>query len=560
MHGLPYVTPDGRVVVLGPGELPPPGSRPAGPLGGPSQAPAGAPPGAITTSPVGSPQPGPQGAPAAPQGQPPASSPDGLGQLGPDNDSSSAWFAAAAAAAQNMNNPVAALTSGLSALTSKLDEREQARRLIKRQEAMDKLQARRVDIEQQQVDAQAKRWDAEGPYRAAQARHMNAQADQIAQQMQEGTVANLGDGVIMIRKPGEAPQRVVVAPELLSLAQSKVNAERARIALAEGPKWLKGDILYGKDGKSYQSWNNARTGETEFQDTETGNRMKAIPGGVLRPQDTGTGKAAELAAKSQEAAYASAQDHLGRIANYDRAEALIGTAGVGAGWSAQAARSAAEALGMNVGNVNLADKQEMEAILSKMELQVAELMRGQGQITENERTILRNAIPQMKQSPEAFRQVLSVYRKASERQLGSIEAWNQLSREDQSKISGGFTQFNYQYSRDELKRLNAADATAKGTSAGGATAGAPQADPMSPMAPPPAPGENRTKNGTTYKVIGSAATSPQGAPSRPAGIPTPIPDPRRFGPDTVPSEDPPFGRNALGIPLYGPRAGSSLFR
>lgn len=455
MSGLPYVTPDGRVVVLGPGELPPPGSRPAGPLGspsGPSQAPVGGPSAPMPGGPVGGPQvppQGPQGAPTPPQGQPSAPSPDGLGQLGPDNDSSSAWFAAAAAAAQNMNNPVAALTSGLSALTGKLEERDQARRLIKRQEALDKLQARRVDIEQQQVDAQKSRWEAEGPYREAQARHMNAQADQIAQQMQDGTIANLGDGVIMIRKPGEAPQRVVVAPELLSLAQSKVNAERARIALMDRDKYMKGEMVNGPDGQTYMTRYNGKDGVWEFGNTSTGEWSKNVPGGpLMRPQDTGARKAGELAAVDENDGYKAATQAAGKIANYDRMLSILGSSGVGAGATAEARRQLGEFLGTDIGDMNLADKQVQNSLIRQMEIEAAGQFKGQGQITENERAILRQSIASLDQDPKAFSAIVDIFRKRAQKQVDLMIGWDAMKPDQRSAQPFAKYQFGF-YNRPD---------------------------------------------------------------------------------------------------------------
>ncbi len=273
---------------------------------------------------------------------------------------------------------------------------------------------------------------------------------------------------------------VLDAPaDMKALAQGKLNAERARVALAEGPKWYKGDLLYGKDGKSYQSWNNGRTGETEYQDTETAQRLTAIPGGVMRPQDTGAPTLGKLGAEAEVEAYQQAQQSVGRIANYDRMISLIGSSGVGAGLVAEARRQLGEFLGQDIGSMNLADKQVQEGLIKQMEIEAASQFKGQGGITNDERAILRASIARLDNDPKAFVDIVNIFKGRAQKQVDMVRKWDAMTPDERAGTP--FPKFSFRYYNGP--------------------SGSPAATAQSPgRAPVVTPGSYKTDDGFSYTV------------------------------------------------------------
>lgn len=101
---------------------------------------------------------------------------------------------------------------------------------------------------------------------------------------------------------------------------------------------------------------------------------------------------------------------------YDNMESLLddGDTGAGAGLLARGTRALAGVTGQDIGGVNVNHMQQMTAYTNQMKAK-ASLMKGQGQISNYERTIMDQALPSLDTNPDSIRAIIHVFRAKSDR-------------------------------------------------------------------------------------------------------------------------------------------------
>jgi len=165
---------------------------------------------------------------------------------------------------------------------------------------------------------------------------------------------------------------------------------------------------YDGAGRFIKTRDNPRTGDPEYK--VDGKWVPDPPEGFMLAQQSAARYTAKAEALSEDGALDAAIAADRNIGQYDRMLEMVDSAGVGAGVFNSAQRALADTLGMDIGSIDLSDQQQLETELSKLELVAAGQMKGQGQITESERQILRDSMPKMATDPEAFRAVIEVLR------------------------------------------------------------------------------------------------------------------------------------------------------
>lgn len=81
-------------------------------------------------------------------------------------------------------------------------------------------------------------------------------------------------------------------------------------------------------------------------------------------------------------------------------------------------------IGMDIGSLNVADKQVFETSVRQLEGQLTkQILGGQGQITEGERKIIRDMLPTLRTNPKAFETIMSIYEGHNRRAIATDKAW-----------------------------------------------------------------------------------------------------------------------------------------
>jgi hypothetical protein len=147
---------------------------------------------------------------------------------------------------------------------------------------------------------------------------------------------------------------------------------------------------------------------------------RLIPASIMNTQVKGdvnfTNKQVEEIVTQADAASKS------NLALQSMRQTFQGAAAQGFGGDAQ--RWFMENLGMDIGTLNVADKQTFEAATRQLEGQLTkQILGGQGQITEGERKIVREMLPTLRTNPKAFDRIMSIYEGANQRALSVDRAW-----------------------------------------------------------------------------------------------------------------------------------------
>lgn len=147
---------------------------------------------------------------------------------------------------------------------------------------------------------------------------------------------------------------------------------------------------------------------------------RLIPSSIMNTQVKGdvnfTNKQVEEIVTQADAANKS------NVALQTMRQSFQGAAAQGFGGDAQ--RWFMENLGMDIGTLNVADKQTFEAATRQLEGQLTkQILGGQGQITEGERKIVREMLPTLRTNPKAFDRIMSIYEGANQRAISVDRSW-----------------------------------------------------------------------------------------------------------------------------------------
>jgi len=213
-----------------------------------------------------------------------------------------------------------------------------------------------------------------------------------------------------------------------------------------------GGVFQTEDGRMVTRTFNRDTGKNEIVDLGTG---------LTRVQDAGEKKRNELNAVDENTAAKDAETQYTRLSNIDRMYQLTYSGSMGPGATMSLARFAAKNLGIDVGDISAEEMDRIASIQSQFELDGAQLMKGQGQITENERKIIARLAPQIDTDPEAAREILRIMSDVSKREIATWEEYDDAPPEQKAD---GYAVFKARKARRERKQQteNVANPTPSG--------------------------------------------------------------------------------------------------
>lgn len=240
---------------------------------------------------------------------------------------------------------------------------------------------------------------------------------------------------------------------------------------------------YTPDGTTISTRNNNVSGKKEYH--VDGKWTEQVPNGFIPRQDSGVGKYNQEMGKNWgERAYkfeSSAMESRENIGRYQEAFDLVEKAGIGPDIWSQTGRLMTEKLNWKalekITGIDPDATQRYKQIVRKMELDAAEAMEGQGQITEAERQILREGINSENTTPETARRFFQVMMAYEKRKTEKMGAWQVARQQNPNK---SFESFEWEW-QDYINKTY-----------GGERYGVPGETPSDPARPAPAAAGNTT--------------------------------------------------------------------
>lgn len=232
-------------------------------------------------------------------------------------------------------------------------------------------------------------------------------------------------------------------PTSAEIARAALKAKFARQAAGGGgAEYSSPATALAPDGTMFVGGFNKGTGRMEWTNEVTGEKVSKLPPGTMPRQDSGFGKAADLAAKAEDEFLGIASDAPGTIARINGIQRDYLEAGGEAGAIAAGKRYIGNLMGWSNDYFgDLSKRQEVESVLRQMELDNAKSQRGLGQLTEGERVILREVLPNLGSTPEAFYRITEVMKAHAERARDIAESWDNLSSDERAKYRGSVKRY-----------------------------------------------------------------------------------------------------------------------
>jgi hypothetical protein len=275
-------------------------------------------------------------------------------------------------------------------------------------------------------------------------------------------LANGAEAVTKALDPYKMPTQAEIARATLA-ARLKRYASGADTA-SHSKGFSNALTAISPNGEMFFGSLNKDTGQPEWYNNKM-QRVTELPAGTVPRQDSGYGKQQDLAAKANDTAVDIAMDAPGTLSSINTLQHSYLNAGGGAGAIAAAKRYVGTMMGWSNGFFgDLGDRQTIDAILRKQELDDAKSQRGLGQLTEGERPILRESYANLAQDPDAFWRITEVRKAHAERALAVANSWDDLSNEDKAKYKNDMRRYavrkwdvenNYQTRLDAIRASKA---------------------------------------------------------------------------------------------------------
>lgn len=226
--------------------------------------------------------------------------------------------------------------------------------------------------------------------------------------------------------------------------------EATRAATAGSQRQQAGSLYYDNNRNAYREVFDPRSGGTSFyvvSGPQAGQTLDTLPQGTMRAEDS----AAKYLSKEDAAIYNQAQGAAlaapGNIVELRRLKRL-GESQAGTTVFDQAGRFLATRFGLEVGPFDADNITAYKQELAKKMLAAAGQMKGQGQITENERKLLADTIANPESMTGAsFAKAMEIMIRGEERAKAKFEAWNNA---DALTKSMGFSRFSYDWTVNNL--------------------------------------------------------------------------------------------------------------
>lgn len=257
-------------------------------------------------------------------------------------------------------------------------------------------------------------------------------------------LANAAEAVNKVSQQYREP-----TPREIALAQLKGRVLRAAQGTTDtqGYEWDTKNRIVGDDGNTYYP-GLGPDGLPAFFNISNNQIVRSVKGGASdtysaianqnKKQGFDTGE--QLSAFE-----AQVQAAPGKIAGYDSLMSRIDTAGVGTDVWTQVTGRLAELTGANIAGIDLADRGVAQQQIANMNVAASQALKGQGQVTEFERKLLADTLPQMTMNKDAAKTVVDILKKAEQRKIDQYMRYQQLLN---SGIRMPWTAFVIQYGQE----------------------------------------------------------------------------------------------------------------
>jgi len=203
-----------------------------------------------------------------------------------------------------------------------------------------------------------------------------------------------------------------------------------------------------------------------------GTRSTTPPPGWIKATDSGIGSYNSRSGKSdadaEQQLYDQAMAANDNIIQLDQLTTIAPTAGIGLDAKTRIARGIAQLTGGNVGSIDPTSISTLQSSTKQLGLNWSQKMKGQGQVTESERQLIADMLPQSLSDPATFNNLVSLLKKVEQRKQQMADEWFSNQAELRQKY-GSFRGFM-------LTRVKQLEITAP-TGGNGPDSAAPPANP-----------------------------------------------------------------------------------
>lgn len=201
--------------------------------------------------------------------------------------------------------------------------------------------------------------------------------------------------------------------------------------------------FYDPNGKLYFAATGAN-GEPGVWDSDAKQFVAGGVPGLVRATDSAVGSinkyGTKFDAEAEQQLYTEAMAANDNVMQLDQLAAIAPTAGVGLDAKTRLMRGIAQLTGGNVGEIDPTSISTLQASTKQLGLNWSQKMKGQGQVTESERQLISDMLPQAVSDPQAFQNLVSFLKKVEMRKQQMANEWftNQAALRQQYGSFRGF--------------------------------------------------------------------------------------------------------------------------
>jgi hypothetical protein len=274
---------------------------------------------------------------------------------------------------------------------------------------------------------------------------------------QAGVIDQTPDGGMVNKLTGEyiPPDPRIQAAYLKQLeAEGKIKvqvaAAQAHASNIVNPDYRPGYTYQQGDGTIWETTFNGNNGQREYTNTRSGEVTSTLPKDAIRIDQSPVGAAARASGKIYGADEASAAQGAAEAYGVKSQLAALKQTAVGQTGSTlmmTAGRALSQFMGFEIGDIDQTNIDVSRQMIADRALEAAQRMKGQGQITENERAMLAMTIPKLENDPEAFNVIIDILSKAEDRKIALYEGWENASPEVRAR---GWGSYSYQANKKQF--------------------------------------------------------------------------------------------------------------
>jgi hypothetical protein len=272
-----------------------------------------------------------------------------------------------------------------------------------------------------------------------------------------GIMDQTPDGGMVNKLTGEyiPPDPRIQAAVLKQLeAEGKIRvdiaAASAHASNIVNPDYRPGYTYQQGDGTIWETTFNGNNGQREYTNTRSGEVKSTLPKDAIRIDQSPVGAAARASGKVYGADEASAAQGAAEAYGVKSQLAALKQTAVGQTGSTlmmTAGRALSQFMGFEIGDIDQTNIDVARQMIADRALEAAQRMKGQGQITENERAMLAMTIPKLENDPEAFNTIIDILSKAEDRKIALYEGWESASPEVRAR---GWGSYAYQANKKQF--------------------------------------------------------------------------------------------------------------